>query len=41
MARNLGIITVVALLLAATSAGAAALIDGGDVKDNSLTGKDV
>lgn len=41
MARNLGIITVVALLLAATSAGAAALIDGGDVKDGSLTGKDV
>lgn len=41
MARNVGLIAVVALLLAATSAGAAAVIDGGDVRNNSLTGKDV
>jgi hypothetical protein len=34
-------IAVVALLLAAGGAGAAALIDGGDVRNNSLTGKDV
>jgi hypothetical protein len=34
-------IAVVGALVAATSAGAAALIDGGDVKNGSLTGKDV
>lgn len=33
--------TVAIGLLAASGAGAAALIDGGDVKDSSLTGKDV
>jgi hypothetical protein len=32
---------VVAALLAAATAGAQAVIDGGDVRNNSLTGKDV
>jgi collagen triple helix repeat protein len=41
MARNLAVIVVVSLLLAASTAGAAALIDGGDVRDGSLTGRDV
>ena len=41
MARNIGLIAVVALLLAATSAGAAAVIDGGDIRNNTVTGKDV
>ena len=35
------VVAAVSLLLAAGSAGAAALIDGGDVKNSSLTGKDV
>lgn len=41
MARNIAAVAVVAALLAATTAGAQALIDGGDVRNNSLTGKDV
>jgi hypothetical protein len=41
MARNIGAVAVVALLLAAATAGAQAVIDGGDVRNNSLTGKDV
>jgi hypothetical protein len=39
--RNIGAVAVVAALLAAATAGAQALIDGGDVRNNSLTGKDV
>jgi hypothetical protein len=41
MKGTIGLIAVTALLLGATGAGAAALIDGGDVKNSSLTGKDV
>jgi hypothetical protein len=41
MARNIVAVAVVAALLAAATAGAQALIDGGDVRNNSLTGKDV
>jgi hypothetical protein len=41
MARNIAAVAVVAALLAAATAGAQALIDGGDVRNNSLTGKDV
>jgi hypothetical protein len=41
MIRNIGAVAVVAALLAAATAGAQAVIDGGDVRDNSLTGKDV
>jgi hypothetical protein len=39
--RNIGAVAVVAALLAAATAGAQAVIDGGDVRNNSLTGKDV
>jgi hypothetical protein len=41
MLRSLATIAAAVLLASATSAGAAALIDGGDVKNSSLTGKDV
>jgi hypothetical protein len=41
MRRWLLPVTVTVVLLSASGAGAAALIDGGDVKNNSLTGKDV
>src|SRR5687768_17278998 len=41
MARNIVAVAVVAAPLAAATAGAQALIDGGDVRNNSLTGKDV
>jgi hypothetical protein len=41
LARNIGAVAVVALLIAAATAGAQAVIDGGDVRNNSLTGKDV
>jgi hypothetical protein len=41
MARNIAAVAVVAALLAAATAGAQSLIDGGDVRNNSLTGKDV
>ena len=41
MVRNIAAVAVVAALLAAATAGAQAVIDGGDVRDNSLTGKDV
>jgi hypothetical protein len=41
LVRNIGAVAVVAALLAAATAGAQALIDGGDVRNNSLTGKDV
>src|SRR5688572_10943595 len=41
MVRNIAAVAVVAALLAAATAGAQALIDGGDVRNNSLTGKDV
>jgi hypothetical protein len=39
--RNIGAAAVVAALLAAATAGAQAVIDGGDIRNNSLTGKDV
>ena len=41
MVRNIAAVAVVAVLLAAATAGAQAVIDGGDVRNNSLTGKDV
>jgi hypothetical protein len=41
MARNLLVTVAVAVLVSATTAGAAAVIDGGDVVNGSLTGKDV
>jgi hypothetical protein len=41
MVRNITAVAVVAALLAAATAGAQAVIDGGDVRNNSLTGKDV
>jgi hypothetical protein len=41
LARNIAAVAVVAALLAAATAGAQAVIDGGDVRNNSLTGKDV
>jgi hypothetical protein len=41
MVRNIGAVAVVAALLAAATAGAQAVIDGGDVRNNSLTGRDV
>lgn len=41
MKGTIGLIAVTALLLGATGAGAAALIDGADVKNSSLTGEDV
>jgi hypothetical protein len=41
MVRNIAAVAVVAALLVAATAGAQAVIDGGDVRDNSLTGKDV
>lgn len=41
MVRNIAAVAVVAALLAAATAGAQALIDGGDIRNNSLTGKDV
>src|SRR5918999_1331684 len=41
MARNILAIVVVAILVSATSAGAAALITGAQIKNNSVTGKDV
>jgi hypothetical protein len=41
MLRTIGCVAVVAALVAAATAGAQAVIDGGDVRNNSLTGKDV
>jgi hypothetical protein len=41
MVRNIAAVAIVAALLAAATAGAQAVIDGGDVRNNSLTGKDV
>jgi hypothetical protein len=41
LVRNIAAVAVVAALLAAATAGAQAVIDGGDVRNNSLTGKDV
>ena len=41
MLRNITAVALVAALLAAATAGAQAVIDGGDVRNNSLTGKDV
>jgi hypothetical protein len=41
LARNIAAVAIVAALLAAATAGAQSLIDGGDVRNNSLTGKDV
>jgi Collagen triple helix repeat (20 copies) len=41
MLKSIGLIAVCATLLAATTAGAAALIDGGDIRDNSVTGQDI
>ena len=41
MLRNVAAVALVAALLAAATAGAQAVIDGGDVRNNSLTGKDV
>jgi hypothetical protein len=41
LARNIGFIALVALLIVATGATAQSLIDGGDIKNNSVTGKDV
>jgi hypothetical protein len=41
MLRNVAMVAVVALLLAAATAGAQSLLDGGDIKNNSLTGKDI
>jgi hypothetical protein len=41
LVRNITAVAVVAALLAAATAGAQAVIDGGDVRNNSLTGKDV
>ena len=41
MLRTLGITVAVAILLTATAATAQQLIDGGDIRNNSLTGKDV
>jgi hypothetical protein len=41
LVRNIAAVAAVAALLAAATAGAQAVIDGGDVRNNSLTGKDV
>jgi Collagen triple helix repeat (20 copies) len=41
MLKSIGLIAVGIALLAATTAGAQALIDGGDIRDNSVTGRDV
>jgi Collagen triple helix repeat (20 copies) len=41
MLKSIGLIAVGIALLAATTAGAAALIDGGDIRDNSVTGRDI
>jgi hypothetical protein len=41
MLRNVGALVAVAVLSSATTAGAAAVIDGGDVRNGSLTGADV
>jgi hypothetical protein len=41
LVRNIGAVAVAAALLAAATAGAQAVIDGGDIRNNSLTGKDV
>jgi Collagen triple helix repeat (20 copies) len=41
MVRNIAAVAIVAALLAAATAGAQAVIDGGDVRNNSLTGRDV
>jgi hypothetical protein len=41
MLKIISIIVVVALLIGAATAGAQALYDGGDIKNNSLTGKDI
>jgi hypothetical protein len=41
MLRTIGAVAVVALLLAAGTAGAQSLFDGGDIKNNSLTGADL
>lgn len=41
MARNILVTVVVAILVSASSAGAAALITGAQIKNNTVTGKDV
>jgi hypothetical protein len=41
MLKSIGLIAVGIALLAATTAGAAALIDGGDIRDNSVSGRDI
>jgi Collagen triple helix repeat (20 copies) len=41
MLKSIGLIAVGVALLAATTAGAAALIDGGDIRDNSVSGRDI
>jgi hypothetical protein len=41
LVRNIAAVAVTGALLAAATAGAQAVIDGGDVRNNSLTGKDV
>jgi Collagen triple helix repeat (20 copies) len=41
MLRTIGAVAVVALLLAAATAGAQSLFDGGDIRNNSLTGADI
>jgi hypothetical protein len=41
LVRNICAVAVVAALLAGATAGAQALIDGGDVRNDSLTGKDI
>lgn len=41
MLRTIGAVAVVALLLAAATAGAQSLFDGGDIRNNTLTGADI
>jgi hypothetical protein len=41
MVRNISVIAVVAILISATSAGAAALVTGAQIKNSSVTGKDI
>jgi Collagen triple helix repeat (20 copies) len=41
MARNIVATVAVAILVSATAAGAAAVIDGGDIRNGSVTGKDI
>jgi hypothetical protein len=41
MLRTIGAVAVTALLLAAATAGAQSLFDGGDIRNNSLTGADI